>query len=165
MSRETTAYIGIGSNLDDPRRQVALAVEALRQLAATRLLACSDWYLSDPLGPGPQPPYVNGVARLATRLTPLALLRALQAIEQRQGRVRGERWGPRTLDLDILLFGDESLATPELRVPHPEMARRSFVLHPLAELAPALVLPDGTPLAALLAKCPADGIVRLTDGD
>lgn len=165
MRREVVTYVGIGSNLDDPRRQVVRAVQSLGQLPDTRLIACSPWYLSAPLGPAPQPPYINGVAMLATTLDPEQLLGALQAIEGRQGRVRGERWGPRTLDLDILLFGAETIATPLLRVPHPELGRRAFVLHPLADLSPALILPDGTALAELLAKCPANGIVRLSDGD
>jgi len=105
------------------------------------------------------------VARIATTLPPEPLLTALQDIENRQGRRRDIRWGPRTLDLDILLYGDDTLASPRLTVPHPQLKQRNFVLVPLHDLAPALQLPDGTILAELLANTPAAGIVRVTDGD
>ncbi len=159
------AYIAIGSNLDNPRQQVEKAVSALARLPQTRLAAVSPWYRSAAIGPGQQPDYLNGVARLDTGLDPRQLLAALQAIENDQGRQRGERWAARTLDLDILLYSDQVIAETGLTIPHPRLAERNFVLYPLVDLAPDLVLPDGTPLGALLAKCDAGGIVRDTDGE
>lgn len=151
------AYIGLGSNLENPRVQVETALDELNQLPGTRLLAASSLYQSRPLGP-PQPDFINAVAELETTLSALALLDQLQALEQRHQRVRRERWGPRTLDLDLLLYGDCGIDHPRLQVPHPELARRNFVLYPLAELAPELTLPTGTPLAALLAQVSRDGL-------
>lgn len=159
------AYIGLGSNLDDPAGQLCQAVTALARLPGTRLAACSRFYRSAPLGPQDQPDYVNAVAALDTELAPDVLLDALQVIETAQGRVRLRRWGPRTLDLDILLYGDSVLATPRLSVPHPGLAERGFVLYPLAELAPDLMLPDGRALAELLAKCDSAGLEPLGKGD
>ena len=156
-------YIGLGSNLAEPLTQLRSALAALAALPQSRLLATSSFYASDPLGPADQPRYVNAVAALDTELAPLALLDALQAIEANQGRVRkAERWGPRTLDLDILLFGERLLDEPRLRVPHYHLHARPFVLYPLAELAPELRLPDGRRLAELLAACPFAGLERLT---
>ncbi|GAB4300328.1 MAG: 2-amino-4-hydroxy-6-hydroxymethyldihydropteridine diphosphokinase [Thiohalomonadaceae bacterium] len=159
------AYIGLGSNLEHPTEQLRRALDALAQLPQTRLAGCSRFYRSVPLGPQDQPDYVNAVAAIDTELAPEALLDALQAVETAQGRVRLRRWGPRTLDLDVLLYGNEVLATPRLTVPHPGLAERSFVLHPLAELAPGLVLPDGRSLAALLEQCDSTGLEPLADGD
>lgn len=156
-------YIGLGSNLAEPRQQLEAALKALQQVPETTLAGVSALYASDPLGPPDQPRYVNAVAALDTDLEPLALLDALQAIELEQGRVRkDERWGPRTLDLDILLFGDRLIDEPRLRVPHYHMQARAFVLYPLADLAPALALPDGRLLADLLAGCPFSGLERLS---
>lgn len=158
----TRVYIGLGSNLAEPQRQLAAALEALDRLPQCRLAAVSSLYASDPLGPADQPRYVNAVAALDCGLAPLALLDALQAIEREQGRERkAERWGPRTLDLDILLFGDLQLDEERLSVPHYHMHARAFVLYPLAEIAPDLRLPDGQPLQALLADCPFVGLERL----
>jgi 2-amino-4-hydroxy-6-hydroxymethyldihydropteridine diphosphokinase len=159
-----SAFIGLGSNLDDPRRQVGRALEELAGLPETTLAAQSGLYRSAPMGPADQPAYINAVARLETRLAPEALLDALQAIEARHGRVRaGDRWGPRTLDLDILLYGDARIDSPRLRVPHPGLAARNFVLQPLAELAPDLDIPGLGPLRDLLARCPAAALERLRD--
>lgn len=147
----TDAFVGIGSNLDDPREQMRHAVAALAKVPGTTLCEVSALYSSAAVGPPGQPDYLNAVARLRTQLDPEALLDELQAIENARGRVRdGPRWGPRTLDLDVLLYGNEVIDSPRLQVPHPEMAKRSFVLYPLAEIAPELVLPDGTPLRSLL---------------
>ncbi|OWJ94278.1 2-amino-4-hydroxy-6-hydroxymethyldihydropteridine diphosphokinase [Pseudomonas sp. A46] len=155
-------YIGLGSNLADPVRQLRGALNALAELSDSRLSAVSSFYASDPLGPPDQPRYMNAVACLETTLEPLQLLDALQAIEQSQGRVRkDERWGPRTLDLDILLFGQRRIDEPRLQVPHYHMHARAFVLYPLAEIAAGLVLPDGRPLQALLEACPFEGLERL----
>ena len=143
------AYVGLGSNLEAPRQQIERALEALGHLPLTGRVSASRLYVSTPVGPQDQPDFVNAVARLETRLSPLALLDQLQAMEQRHRRVRQQRWGPRTLDLDLLLYGDRRIETPRLRVPHPEMAARAFVLVPLAELAPGLRLPDGRRVAEL----------------
>jgi 2-amino-4-hydroxy-6-hydroxymethyldihydropteridine diphosphokinase len=157
-------YIGLGSNLADPLAQLRSALAALAALPQTSLAAQSSFYASDPLGPADQPRYVNAVAALDTELAPLELLDALQRIELEQGRMRkAERWGPRTLDLDILLFGERQLDEPRLSVPHYHMHARAFVLYPLAEIAPQLYLPDGRALSALLAACPFAGLERLPE--
>ncbi|MBD8093343.1 2-amino-4-hydroxy-6-hydroxymethyldihydropteridine diphosphokinase [Pseudomonas fluorescens] len=154
-------YIGMGSNLAAPDQQLRSAVEALAQLPGTALVGVSAFYQSDSLLPG-QPRYTNAVAALDSDLAPLDLLDALQAIENDQGRERLERWGPRTLDLDILLFGERLIDAPRLKVPHYQMHLRAFVLYPLAELAPAdLQLPGGQTLSELLATCPFVGLERL----
>ena len=149
MSR---AWIGLGSNLDNPRDQV---VDALRELAETdgiSVLARSSLYLSEPLGPQDQPDFVNAAALIETTLDPLSLLNVLQAIEQRHGRKRESHWGPRTLDLDLLLYDDEQILHPDLTVPHPAIAERSFVLLPLQEIAPGLVIPGLGSVESLLQK-------------
>lgn len=153
-------YIGLGSNLADPAEQLREAIKALVQLPDTSLSGVSAFYVSDSLLPG-QPRYTNAVAALDTALEPLALLDALQGIENGQGRERLERWGPRTLDLDILLFGDRLIDEPRLKVPHYHMHARAFVLYPLAELAPSITLADGRNLDDLLADCPFEGLERL----
>ncbi|AXY43279.1 2-amino-4-hydroxy-6-hydroxymethyldihydropteridine diphosphokinase [Halomonas sp. JS92-SW72] len=155
------AWIGLGSNLDDPRRHVAQALVELDRLPLTRRLAASRLYASRPLGPQDQPDFINAVALLETRLSPLALLDQLQALEQRHRRVRARRWGPRTLDLDLLLFDDSVLALPRLVVPHPELRQRAFVVMPLLELAPQLVLPNGERLAAAADALTAEGLTPL----
>ncbi|GIZ12253.1 2-amino-4-hydroxy-6-hydroxymethyldihydropteridine diphosphokinase [Pseudomonas sp. NCCP-436] len=155
-------YIGLGSNLATPRQQLAAAFEALANLPHSHLAAHSSLYASDPLGPPDQPRYVNAVAALDTELTPWQLLDALQGIEQAQGRVRkAERWGPRTLDLDILLFGERIISDERLTVPHYHMHARPFVLYPLAELDPSLRLPNGQSLQDMLQVCPFTGLERL----
>ena len=154
-------YVGMGSNLAAPDQQLRSAIDALAQLPGTTVAGVSAFYQSDSLLPG-QPRYTNAVAALDSRLAPLELLDALQAIENDQGRERLERWGPRTLDLDILLFGDRLIDEPRLKVPHYQMHLRAFVLYPLAELAPAtLQLPDGRLLSDLLDQCPFVGLERL----
>jgi 2-amino-4-hydroxy-6-hydroxymethyldihydropteridine diphosphokinase len=153
-------YIGMGSNLAAPAEQLREALKALGQLPHTRLSGVSSFYVSDSLLPG-QPRYTNAVAALDTALEPLPLLDALQAIENGQGRERLERWGPRTLDLDILLFGDRLIDEPRLKVPHYHMQARAFVLYPLAELASGITLADGRSLDDLLAACPFEGLERL----
>ncbi|WP_445767445.1 2-amino-4-hydroxy-6-hydroxymethyldihydropteridine diphosphokinase [Rheinheimera sp.] len=155
-------YIGLGANLTTPIVQLQQAVVALRQLPDSQLLAVSSFYGSKPMGPQNQPDYVNAVAAIDTRLLPQQLLDALQQIEQQQGRVRkAERWGPRTLDLDILLYGDQVIATERLTVPHYGLREREFVLYPLYEIAPTLSLPDGTVLSSLLAQVPLNGLQKL----
>ncbi|MFC3285575.1 2-amino-4-hydroxy-6-hydroxymethyldihydropteridine diphosphokinase [Litchfieldella rifensis] len=143
------AYIGLGSNLESPVDQLERAFVALDRLPLCRLTARSRLYASKPIGPQDQPDFVNAVAALDTRLSPLALLDQLQALEQRHGRQRLRHWGPRTLDLDLLLYDSTRIETPRLQVPHPQMANRGFVLIPLAELAPTLRLPEGRDIATL----------------
>ena len=151
-------YIGLGSNLAAPEQQLDAALQAIAQLPNTDLIRCSAYYSSAPLGPADQPRYMNAAAHLHTRLSPLELLDHLQAIELNQGRERkAERWGPRTLDLDILLFGERIISDERLCVPHYHMHARPFVLQPLAELCSVdFQLPDGRWLADLLSQCPVD---------
>jgi len=157
----TLAYIGLGGNLDNPRHQVERAFVELDQIPNTRLIAQSPLYRSAPIGPGEQPDYVNAAALLETSLSPLELLDALQAIEQAHQRVRIERWGPRTLDLDILLVDQQTIVSERLTVPHPYLTQRNFVLYPLADIAPDLILPDGRDLRRLLASCTRDGLEQI----
>jgi len=161
MSQAVSAYIGLGSNLDDPETQVRQAFDELAAIPSTQLVVCSPLYRSDPLGPPGQPDYINAVARLDTELDAEALLDALQAIELAHHRQREIHWGPRTLDLDLLLYGDAVIANERLRVPHPHLAERAFVLYPLADIAPALQVPGQGALAQLLAACPPRGLERL----
>jgi 2-amino-4-hydroxy-6-hydroxymethyldihydropteridine diphosphokinase len=130
------AYLGLGANLGDPGRQVQEALERLNSAFEVEVTRVSTFYRNPPLGPANQPWYVNAVARLRTRLGPEELLRLLQRIETDMGRVRGEHWGPRVIDLDLLLYNGEVIFTPDLVVPHPEMQHRAFVLAPLVEIAP-----------------------------
>jgi len=155
----TSVYVGIGSNLQQPIQQVSSALTALAAIKSSQLLAHSRLYHSSPLGGMNQPDYVNAVAVMATSLSALEFLDALHEIERAQGRVRdGRRWAPRTLDLDILLFGDECINQPQLAVPHPGLQERNFVLYPLQEIAPGLEIPGLGALSALVAQCPAAGL-------
>ena len=147
-------FIGLGSNLEDPISQVSEALKELGHIPNTRVINQSRLYRSDPVGPAGQPDYINAVAELHTELSPIELLDALQSIEQAHQRRRLVRWGPRTLDLDILLVDRELIVTERLTVPHPYMHEREFVLYPLAEIAPDLLLPNGESLSTLLARCP-----------
>ena len=136
------AYVGLGSNLHMPARQIEDALGLLADLPATRLVLRSSLYRSSPLGGIEQPDFVNAAAALLTALDPLQLLTELQQIEERQGRERdGARWGPRVLDLDLLVYGGEIIDQPGLTVPHPGIAERNFVLLPLGEIAPQLEIP------------------------
>jgi 2-amino-4-hydroxy-6-hydroxymethyldihydropteridine diphosphokinase len=130
------AYIGLGANVGEPRRQLEQALALLAAAEEVEVVRVSRFYLNPPLGPPDQPWYVNAVAQVRTRLAAEDLWRVLQQVEEALGRVRGERWGPRVIDLDLLLYGGEVIFTPGLTVPHPEMHRRAFVLAPLAEIAP-----------------------------
>lgn len=155
------AYIGVGSNLGDSRARVAAAFDALGALPCTRLIARSRLYRTRPFGPVQQGDFINAVAGLLTQLSAPQLLQAIRDIETAGGRVRDERWGPRTLDLDLLVFGTERIATPELTVPHPGIAARGFVLAPLADIAPTLDVPGAGRVAALLRALPDDGIAEV----
>lgn len=156
------AYIGLGSNLQDPALQLREALQSLSRTPGVSRVTVSPFYRSVAIGPGEQPDYVNAVAAIDTTLAPLALLDVLQGIEQAQGRVRGElRWTARTLDLDLLLYGDQIIEHERLTVPHPRMTERNFVLRPLLDLAPDLRLPNGTSAAALQLACGDAGISLL----
>lgn len=147
----TVSFIGLGANLGAPESALRSAVAALRALSGIHVMQLSSLYRSAPVGPAGQGDYLNAVARLDTSLPPHELLRVLQDIENDHGRVREVRWGPRTLDLDLLLFGNDRIATADLTVPHAEVANRNFVLVPLLEIAPDTSLPGGRALADLAA--------------
>jgi 2-amino-4-hydroxy-6-hydroxymethyldihydropteridine diphosphokinase len=149
-------YIALGSNLSDPLQQLNSALPKLADLAGTQLATVSPWYCSKAVGPGQQPDYLNGVAELHTQLDAHSLLQGLHEIEASQQRQRIEHWGPRTLDLDLLLYGNDVIEDEILTVPHPRMLERNFVLYPLYNIAPDLRLPDGTSLKSRLDCCPMD---------
>jgi 2-amino-4-hydroxy-6-hydroxymethyldihydropteridine diphosphokinase len=155
------AFLGIGSNLQMPQQQVNRAFSALRVLPETETARCSPLYLNPPMGSQEQPDYINAVVGLVTRLTPHRLLRKIQAIEQAQGRVRRERWGPRTLDIDLLVYGDLVLDTPELLIPHPGIAQRAFVLYPLFDIAPDLIIPGLGKVVELVANVNAGDLIKI----
>ncbi len=162
MTNTVTAFIGLGSNLATPSQQINGARSAIAATAGIQELAFSSLYQSAPMGPKDQPDYVNAVMAIATELTPTALLHCLQGIENEHGRVRtGERWGPRTLDLDLLLYGDQQIHLPDLIVPHIGIADREFVLYPLYEIASDLNVPGKGRLSDLVANCPLRGLQRL----
>jgi 2-amino-4-hydroxy-6-hydroxymethyldihydropteridine diphosphokinase len=157
----TLAYVALGGNLGDPRRQVLDAMEALAGLPLTRLLQRSPLYRTPPWGVLEQPPFINAAVQLDTGLTPHQLLDALLAIEQKAGRVRAQRNGPRTLDLDLLHIDGVQLDDARLTLPHPRMGERAFVLLPLNDLAPSLRLPGQGTVAQLLARLDLTGCERL----
>lgn len=146
-SCEDLAYVAIGSNIGDPVDQVQRAIERLDDIVGTRVVDRSSLYRSAPFGPVKQADYVNAVVSLRTRLRARALFAEMQEIERLQGRKRGVRWGPRTLDLDFLAFGDREIEEPTLTLPHPGIAERNFVLLPLREIAPNLVIPGLGPVS------------------
>jgi len=160
--RPVVAYIGLGSNLENPEQQIRMARLAIAGLAEVDELAFSSLYRSPPMGPQDQPDYINAVMAVTTNLSAIGLLRCLQRIELNQGRVRkGQRWGARTLDLDLLLYADRQIDEADLTVPHPGMGTRAFVLYPLYEIAPDLVVPGKGALADLVERCPLDDLQRL----
>lgn len=143
-------YVGIGSNLNSPQKQVMQAITELKSLPDSCVTAVSALYRSAPMGPADQADFVNAVVAMLTRMAPLEILAALQKIEDDHGRDRdAERWGPRTLDLDLLVFGDKTIAESDLTVPHPGICERNFVLLPLCELAPNLMIPGMGMVATL----------------
>lgn len=154
MAAETDAFIGIGSNLDDPKHQVLTAIESLKILPDSRWQAASRLYASRPQGPQDQPDFVNAVACVKTRLAPLALLDALQGIEQTQGKIKKRHWGERLIDLDVLLYGDQVIDNPRLQVPHPFMVERDFVLLPLMDILPEGRMPNGRTFKELASQVP-----------
>jgi 2-amino-4-hydroxy-6-hydroxymethyldihydropteridine diphosphokinase len=157
----TLAYVGLGANIGDPGRQIKLAIEELKKLPDTRLVLMSGMYTSTPLGYADQPDFLNAVACLDTGLPATQLLENLQKIEQRQGRERPFANAPRTLDLDLLLYGDQVLATPALTLPHPRMHERAFVLQPLLELDSEISIPGKGKASTLLSGCGSQKIERI----
>lgn len=154
-----TVYLAIGSNLNNPVAQALDAINALKTLPNSQFLIASSLYVSTPMGPQDQPDYINAVVAIKTDLPPLSLLDHTQHIELQHGRVRKEqRWTARTLDIDILLYGDEIIDSPRLTIPHYGMKTREFVLYPLAEIASDLIFPDGQSLTELLSNIPKNGL-------
>jgi 2-amino-4-hydroxy-6-hydroxymethyldihydropteridine diphosphokinase len=151
--RSNRAYVGVGANVGRPRETIAAALELLCAERGVEVLAVSTLRVTDPVGYEEQPRFVNGAVEVDTELSPRELLERLLEIERRLGRVRGQgpQFGPRTIDLDLLLYGDETVDEPGLTVPHPRLVERRFVLEPLAELAPGLEVPGHAPVRALLA--------------
>jgi len=160
---ENRAFIGLGSNLRSPEQQILLAFDELAALRDSHLTARSSIYRTAPIGYADQPDFVNGVAELMTLLGPEELLDALLEIERRHGRVREIVNGPRTLDLDVLLYGDCELSTERLHLPHPRAHERAFVLHPLLEIAPDITIPGRGPAQAWLESCADQPITRVAD--
>ncbi|MDF2446421.1 MAG: 2-amino-4-hydroxy-6-hydroxymethyldihydropteridine pyrophosphokinae [Moraxellaceae bacterium] len=158
------AFIGLGSNLGDAAATLRSAVACLRKLPGSRVTGLSSLYRSTPLGPPGQDDYLNAVARLETVLTPHSLLQALHIIEDRHGRVRQQRWGARTLDLDLLLYGNDVITSPDLTLPHPEMLNRNFVLIPLLDIAPDQALPDGRRVREASTASDRSGLSELYTG-
>ncbi|MFK5915692.1 MAG: 2-amino-4-hydroxy-6-hydroxymethyldihydropteridine diphosphokinase [Woeseiaceae bacterium] len=155
-------FIGLGSNLDEPIQQIKTALDALEQHSDLNLVQYSCLYKSDPMGPQDQPDYINAVAEVTTRLASEPLLNELQTIENTQGRVRKTRWGARTLDLDILLYGNEVIDSERLIVPHCGIAQRNFVIYPLSELVnDDFNIPSLGEIKNLLKQCSSQGIQRL----
>lgn len=155
------AFVGIGSNLADPVARVRAALEALDSLRSTRVVSRSSLYRTAPVGYLDQPEFINAVASLETGLAPRELLDAMFAIEQEHGRVRSVRNAPRTLDLDLLLYGERAILEPGLVIPHSRMHERAFVLAPLAEIAPDVQIGDHGSAAALLALVSDQGVTRI----
>ncbi|HEB82266.1 MAG TPA: 2-amino-4-hydroxy-6-hydroxymethyldihydropteridine diphosphokinase [Gammaproteobacteria bacterium] len=149
------AYIGLGSNIDQPRLQIKTAMAALDALDAVHVLADSGYYRSRPMGPADQPDYINAVVEIDTSLTPQALLRQCQQIEQQQGRVKKRHWGERCIDLDILLYAQQQIVQEDLTIPHPGICERDFVYMPLLKLSPNIHIPGIGPLKQQLAAAHA----------
>jgi 2-amino-4-hydroxy-6-hydroxymethyldihydropteridine diphosphokinase len=157
----TLAFVGLGANLGEPRRQVEAALGELDAIPRTRVVKRSSLYRSCPLGYANQPDFINAVAELDTALEARGLLAELQAIETRHGRSRSFANAPRTLDMDLLLFGDEVFSGEELTVPHPRMHERAFVLKPLLEIAPQVRIPGRGPAKDFIAACAGQGVERM----
>jgi len=163
-SKAMRVYIGLGSNLDDPAAQVRSGLNAIAKLDQTRLETCSSMYRSAPVGLRAQPDFVNAVCRVKTSQPPELLLQNLLEIERVHGRIRqGERGGPRTLDLDLLIYGTQTINLPEITVPHPRLHERAFVLYPLLEIDPDLVIPGKGRASDWLARCADQSITKMTD--
>jgi len=154
-------YIGLGSNLNDPVYQVQRALGRLGEIPQTVINAYSDLFQSTPTGPQDQPDFINAVACISTSLEPVTLLAALKQIEQDFGRQPVEHWGPRVIDLDILLYGDQMIDTNTLKVPHPCIADRAFVVHPLSQIAPDLIVPGIGAVPVLLQQHTVEAVTKV----
>lgn len=166
MPAPARVYIGLGSNLDMPVEQVRRGMTALRQLPESHVVRCSALYRTAPVGITTQPDFINAVCAVESRLAPDAMMRRLLAIEHAQGRTRGPiPGGPRTLDLDLLLYDDLEFRSPEVTLPHPRLHERAFVLYPLYEIAPTLYVPGRGPIAELLGRCENQGVTRISESD
>ncbi|WP_421856831.1 2-amino-4-hydroxy-6-hydroxymethyldihydropteridine diphosphokinase [Marinomonas sp.] len=157
------AYIGLGSNLENPVAQLDRAIDALKKHDDLKNLRVSSIYGSKPVGPQDQPDYINAVASFDTALLPIELLDLLQSIEQSQRRVRERHWGPRTLDLDLLLYGQQTIQLPRLTVPHPFMLERGFVIKPLSDLAPNMLLANGKTVTEQLQQLDTSDLVFIKE--
>lgn len=161
-------WLGVGSNLRNPKNQIDQAIYSLSKLPVTKLLSCSSYYQSQPLGDQDQPDFLNAVVILNTRLDPENFLNYLQIIERQQGRVRHSvysRWGSRTLDLDILLFDKYIVSTDKLTIPHYDMLNREFVMYPLIELEHNLVLPNGVQIKNVIKFVPKKRLMLWVNND
>jgi len=155
-------YIGLGANLQSPLETIKLAIDELKLLPNSELIAVSNIYSSKPMGPADQPDYINAVALIQTELTPHQIFSHTCSIEDKHGRTRvGEHWGPRTLDLDILLFGKHNINDETLVIPHYGLQLREFVIYPLLDITPELVLPCGTLVKSLTNNIPLNGMTPL----
>lgn len=154
-------FIGLGSNLENPQQQINTAIEDINTVENVQLVQRSSLYRSPPMGPQDQPDYINAVIEIETDLLAHDLLDQLQAIEQQHGRVRKRHWGERTLDLDILLYGQQVITDDRLTVPHPGIAERAFVIYPLVEIAADWTVPGKGQVTSLVQDCPADGLEKL----
>lgn len=162
ISFPSIAYIGLGSNLSKPIEQIKNAIKQIEKISQSQVITISSLYLSKPMGPPDQDDYVNAVLSLGTSLNAIELLDSLQSIENDAGRVRKEnRWGARVLDLDIILFGNETINTERLTIPHYGMNEREFVLVPLAEIAPGLTLPNGQSVKLLSQNIANNAMIKL----
>jgi 2-amino-4-hydroxy-6-hydroxymethyldihydropteridine diphosphokinase len=158
----TIAFIGLGSNMNSPRQQITTAIQSLGEIQSTQMISASSLYESKPVGPQDQGDYINAVVKLETDLVAIALLDSLQAIENDHGRERKQHWGPRTLDLDILLFGDQVIHNDRLTIPHAEICNRPFVLVPLAEINPDCVIPEKGLVTDLVSKVDQAGLTVMS---
>lgn len=158
MSEESRIFVSLGANLDEPAVQLKEAVRRLKKVPGLHFHGISSFYLTEPLGPVEQPQFVNAVAEWRTRLSPMEILASILQVEEEMGRKRTIRWGPRRIDIDLLLYAGRTIESPGLRVPHPSMHERRFVLEPLAELAPEIIHPSsGKTAAQLLSELPVGG--------
>jgi 2-amino-4-hydroxy-6-hydroxymethyldihydropteridine diphosphokinase len=155
------AFIALGSNLQDPAAQVSSALREIAELPGTRLLRHSSLYRTAPVGYDNQPDFINAAAEVSTTQQPLALLRALLGLEARHGRERPFANAPRVLDLDLLIYDDQVMQTPELTLPHPRLYERGFVLFPLAEIAPDLDIPGKGRVSDLISACQDQGMEKM----
>jgi 2-amino-4-hydroxy-6-hydroxymethyldihydropteridine diphosphokinase len=155
-------YIGLGSNLDEPQEQVRQAIEELKKIKTFDLIRCSSLYETPPMGPQNQSDYVNAVIKIQSDIAAIEILDKLQYLEQVHGRIKLEKWGARSLDLDILLYGQQEIDSTRLKIPHPGLYSRAFVLYPLLEIEPEMVLPNGVLLTKHISSMGKQDIVKLT---